>query len=102
MAETIERNEATRYVRVYICILILAGLQFLIGYSHLSITEKFILMLIVAVSEAGLGVLFFMHMWAEKRWFLIVVAVVTVFVLCSLQFSWPDSFRLLTCGGKCS
>jgi cytochrome c oxidase subunit IV len=102
MPEHVEKSETVRYVWVYICILILAGLQFLIGYSHLSILQKFILMLIVAVSEAALGVLFFMHLWAEKRWFIVVVAVVTVFVLISLQYSWPDSFRLLSCGGKCS
>ena len=32
-------------------------------------------MLFVAIAEAGLAVLFFMHLWAEKRGFLMFVLV---------------------------
>lgn len=86
----------------YACILALAGLQFVVAYSKLDASQMLVRMLLLAFCEAVIGVLFFMHLWGEKRRFVLFVAVITLFVLASMQFGWPDSFRLLTCGGKCS
>jgi len=44
--------------------------------------------------EAGLALLFFMHLWAENRGLLWFVVVFTVFVLLAMQYGWTDSFRL--------
>lgn len=82
-----------KYIAVYICILILAGVQFAIGYEHIDVTSMFARMLFVALAEAGLAVMFFMHMWAEKRTFLIAVAIFTMFVLGAMQYGWTDAFR---------
>ena len=38
-----------KYIVIYACILVLAGLQFVIGYSHIDITAKFARMLFVAI-----------------------------------------------------
>jgi heme/copper-type cytochrome/quinol oxidase subunit 4 len=92
----------SQYIVVYICILVLAGLQFVIAYSSLTPHKMLARMLFVAGVEAVLGVMFFMHLWAEKRGFVIFVAVFTLFVLAAMQYGWTDSFRLITCGGKCS
>lgn len=86
----------------YACILALAGLQFVVAYSKLNASRMLVLMLLLAFCEAVIGVLFFMHLWGEKRGFVLFVAVITLFVLTAMQYGWPDSFRLLTCGGKCS
>jgi len=107
MAGTPELRESQtrgvgRYVLVYFCILIIAALQFMVAYSNLSAYEMLLRLLPLATFEAILAVLFFMHLWTEKRWFVVSVIVVTLFVLASLQYPWTDSFRLLTCGGKCS
>jgi succinate-acetate transporter protein len=59
-------------------------------------------MLSVSLIEAGVAVMFFMHLWSEKRGFLLFVVVFTIFVLLSMQFGWTDSFRLVHCGGYCS
>jgi cytochrome c oxidase subunit IV len=91
-----------RYILVYFCILILAALQFMVAYSNLSAYQMLLRLLPLAVLEAILAVLFFMHLLAEKRWFVVSVVVLTLFVLISLQYSWTDSFRLLECGGRCS
>ena len=45
--------------------------------------------------EAGLALMFFMHLWAENRGLLLFVAITTIFVLAAMQYSWPDSFRML-------
>jgi len=83
-----------KYVAIYVCILILASAQFVIAYSHLDTTAMFARMLFVALAEAGLALMFFMHLWAEKRGFFVFVVVFTGFVLLAMQYGWTDSYRM--------
>jgi cytochrome c oxidase subunit IV len=85
-----------RDLAVYICLLALAALQFFIAYQNIDASQKLIRMLIVACVEAALAQLFFMHLWSEKRAFMVVVIVVTVAVLLGMQYGWTDSFRMVT------
>ena len=91
-----------KYLVVYLCILALAGLQFVIAYQDISASQMFRRMFSVAMVEAGLAVMFFMHLWSEKRGFLLFVLVFTISVLLAMQYGWTDSFRLVHCGGYCS
>lgn len=91
-----------KYLIVYLCTLSLAGLQFLIAYQDITTAQMFRRMLSVAVVEAAVAIMFFMHLWSEKRRFLIFVVLFTIFVLLSMQFGWSDSFRLAHCAGYCS
>jgi heme/copper-type cytochrome/quinol oxidase subunit 4 len=84
-----------KYLVVYIAILILAGLQFVIAYQHIDGSQMFARMFFIALAEAGLGLMFFMHLWEEKRGLLLFVAVFTIFVVAAMQYGWPDSFRML-------
>ena len=81
-------------IAVYICLLVLAGLQFLIGMQNISATQMFVRMLGVAVIEGGVALLFFMHLSENRglRWFVLIF---TVAVLLGLQYGWTDSFRLI-------
>jgi heme/copper-type cytochrome/quinol oxidase subunit 4 len=83
-----------KYVAIYVCILVLAALQFVIAYSHMDATKMFFRMLVVAVVEAALALLFFMHLWAEKRGFMWFVIIFTGFVLLAMQYGWTDSHRM--------
>jgi cytochrome c oxidase subunit IV len=85
----------TKFLVVYACILILAGLQFVIAYQHIDGAEMFARMLAIAIIEGGLAVMFFMHLGSEKRAFVIFVAIFTLFVLAAMQYGWTDSFRML-------
>jgi len=78
---------------VYLCIVALAGIQFVIAYQDISASQMFVRMLTVAVIEAGLALLFFMHLSENRglRWFVLVF---TVAVILGLQYGWTDSFRL--------
>lgn len=78
---------------VYLCILALAGLQFVIAYQNISASQMFVRMLSLAVIEAALALLFFMHL-SENRGLLWFVAIFTIFVLLAMQYGWTDSFRL--------
>jgi cytochrome c oxidase subunit IV len=87
-------NGIGKYLLVYICILVIAGLQFVVAYQNIDGGQMLTRMLILAFVEAALGVLFFMHLWEEKRALLWFVVIFTVSVLLTMQYSWTDSFRL--------
>jgi len=80
-------------IAVYVCLLALAALQFVIAYQSLSVRQMFERMLIVAIVEAGLALLFFMHLADNRglRWFVIIF---TVAIILGMQYGWTDSFRL--------
>jgi len=81
---------------VYVCLLALAGLQFVIAYQKIDASQMFWRMLTVSCVEAGLAMLFFMHLWSEKRTFLWFVLIFTISVLLGMQYGWTDSFRMVT------
>jgi caa(3)-type oxidase subunit IV len=87
-------DTAGKYLVIYACLLVLAALQFVVAYSHVDRTAMFARMLLIAIAEAGLALLFFMHLWAEKRGFLLFVLVFTGFILLALQYGWTDSDRM--------
>jgi cytochrome c oxidase subunit IV len=80
---------------IYVCLLVLAGVQFVIAYQNIDASQMVTRMLIVACIEAGLAALFFMHLWTEKRSLLVFVLVFTVSVLLGMQYGWTDSTRML-------
>jgi len=89
-------DSITKYLVIYACLLVLATLQFFIAYAHLDTSAMFARMLLVAIAEAGLAIMFFMHLWAEKRGFLLFVIIFTGFVLLAMQYGWTDSNRMDT------
>src|SRR5258708_10359066 len=78
---------------VYLSILALAGIKFVIAYQDIIASQMLVRMLIVAIVEAALALLFFMHLW-ENRGLLWFFVIFTVFVLLAMQYGWTDSFRL--------
>ena len=79
--------------------LALAALQFVIAYQSIDGSQVSVRMLIVAIVEAGLALLFFMHL-VENRGLLWFVVIFTVFVLLAMQYGWTDSFRILSGAGQ--
>ena len=95
---TAEQHKSTgigKDLAVYVCLLALAGLQFVIAYQNIDASQMFWRMLTVACVEAALAVLFFMHLWSEKRAFLWFVLIFTISVLLGMQYGWTDAFRML-------
>jgi caa(3)-type oxidase subunit IV len=80
---------------VYACLLALAGFQFLIAFQNIDTGQMLVRMLAVAIVEAGLALMFFMHLGSEKRGFALFVVVFTVFVLLAMQYGWTDSTRMV-------
>src|SRR5580658_8091327 len=78
---------------VYVCLLVLAGIQFVIAYQDISTSQMFVRMLSVAIIEGGLALLFFMHLSENRglRWFVVIF---TVAVILGMQYGWSDAFRI--------
>ena len=94
-AEQHKSNKIGKDLAIYVCLLILAGFQFVIAYQNISASQMLTRMLAVACIEAGLAALFFMHLWREKRAFLLFVAIFTISVLLGMQYGWTDSSRMV-------
>jgi heme/copper-type cytochrome/quinol oxidase subunit 4 len=79
---------------VFVCILALAGIQFIIAYQDISASQMLVRMLSVAIIEAGLALLFFMHLSENRglKWFVLIFLVA---VTLGMQYGWTDSFRLV-------
>ena len=95
-AEQHKSNGIGKDLAIYFCLLILAGMQFVIAYQKIDASQMFTRMLAVACVEAGLAALFFMHLWTEKLGFLLFVAIFTISVLLTMQYGWTDSFRMVS------
>jgi caa(3)-type oxidase subunit IV len=92
-AEAQKSRSMSKDLMVYVCLLVLAGIQFVIAYQSISPGQMFTRMLVVAVIEASLALLFFMHL-ADNRGLLWFVVIFNVFVLLAMQYGWTDAFRL--------
>ncbi|MGA9981321.1 MAG: cytochrome C oxidase subunit IV family protein [Candidatus Sulfotelmatobacter sp.] len=88
------KSSAGRDIGVYACLVALAAIQFFIAYQNISSSQMFVRMLIVAIVEAGLALLFYMHLWDNRglKWFVIIF---TVAVILGMQYGWTDSFRII-------
>ena len=87
-------GSARRDIAIYICLLVLAGIQFIIAYQDISTSQMFARMLTVAIIEGGLALLFFMHLSENRglRWFVVIF---TLAVILGMQYGWTDSYRLI-------
>jgi heme/copper-type cytochrome/quinol oxidase subunit 4 len=93
-ADTPKSGGMTRDLIVYVCLLALAGIQFVIAYQDISSSQMFERMLLVAIVEAGLALFFFMHLSDNRglRWFVMIFTVAVIF---GMQYGWPDASRLI-------
>jgi caa(3)-type oxidase subunit IV len=80
---------------VYVCILALSGLQVVLAYQHAPGAQLLVRMLAVALIQAGLGVMYFMHLLDERKNLRLALIPATIFVLLMMNMIWSDSFRLL-------
>jgi caa(3)-type oxidase subunit IV len=81
---------------VYLCLLALAALQIIQAYSASGEGRGLVArLLVVAIIQALIAVLFFMHLKSARSSLVWFVAVFTLFVLAAMQYGWTDSFRII-------
>jgi caa(3)-type oxidase subunit IV len=90
-----QSGELRKDIIVYFCLLAISVLQFAQAYSSGEGRGLMARLLIVAAVQALIAVLFFMHLRSERRSLILFVAIFVLFVLATMNYGWPDSFRLL-------
>lgn len=82
------------YVGVWIGLLIIAGVEVLLTYSGLSTGALLAVLLILAICEAGIALMYFMHLKYERSTLFWSLIPVTIFVLLLMDHLWADALRL--------
>lgn len=84
-----------KYLIVYGALVILAALEFIIGYRNIHGGAMAVRLVTFGALETILVVGYFMNLSSERRAFLKFVAYFMLFVLAMMNMIWTDSFRLL-------
>jgi cytochrome c oxidase subunit IV len=100
MSETVANHDpkAGFYVGVWIGLLCIAGLEVFLTYRGLSTHTLLASLLLLAVIESAIGVLYFMHLKFERRVMMWSILLSIVFVLLMMNQIWPDAYRMTTIG----
>ena len=83
------------YVYVWLGLVLIAGIEVLLTYRGFSTGELLAILLILAACEAGIALLYFMHLKYERPTLFWSLIPVTLFVLFMMNHLWADSLRLV-------
>ena len=84
-----------RYVIVWLALVLIVAVEVLLTRAHLPTGTLLAALLSLALIEAGIGLLYFMHLKYERPILLWSVIITLVFVFVMLNQLWPDAMRLL-------
>jgi cytochrome c oxidase subunit IV len=87
------------YVAVWLGSISLVGAEVLLAYAHLRTPVLLGALLALAIFEAGVALLFFMHLKYERPTLFWTLIPALVFVLLMMDHFWPDALRLTTLRG---
>jgi cytochrome c oxidase subunit IV len=82
------------YVAIWVGLLCIVGIEVLLTYKHLPETQLLPFLLILAFIEAGIAVLYFMHLKYERPSLFWSLIPALLFVLFMMDHIWPDALRL--------
>jgi cytochrome c oxidase subunit IV len=100
MSDTVANHDPKTgfYVGVWIGLLCIAGLEVFLTYQGLSTHALLAWLLLLAVIESAIGVLYFMHLKFERRAMMWSILLSIIFVLLMMNQIWPDAYRMTTIG----
>ena len=83
------------YVLVWIALLAIVTVEVLLTYSGITVHERLAAVLGLAVVEAGIALMYFMHLRYERKLFWALIPAL-VFVFIMMDHLWPDAIRMFT------
>jgi cytochrome c oxidase subunit IV len=95
MTETRAEPSMNLYVMIWVALLVIVGAEVGLTYMHLSTGTQLAMLLVLAFIEAGLGVMYFMHLKYERAILFWSLVPTLLFVLFMMDHLWPDALRLL-------
>jgi heme/copper-type cytochrome/quinol oxidase subunit 4 len=88
------------YVGVWIGLLCIAGIEVFLTYRGFSTHMLLAALLILAFIEAGIGLLYFMHLKYDRPILLWSFVLFVTFVLLMMNQFWPDAYRMVSLGPR--
>ncbi len=94
---TTESSENTikKYLPVYFILLLIPAIEVFLAYRNFAIPTLVVFFLVLSISGATLGVMYFMHLGDERRSLFLTLIPALIFVLLLMNVIWSDSLRLL-------
>jgi cytochrome c oxidase subunit IV len=83
------------YIYVWIGLVAIAGVEVLLTYQGFSTAKLLAILLILAICEAGIALMYFMHLKYEQSTLFWSLIPVTIFVLLMMDHFWADALRLV-------
>jgi len=83
------------YVAVWIALLAIVVVEVALTMAHWPTPRLFAALLALALIEAGIGLLYFMHLRFERAILFWCVVPTVVFALLLMDHIWPDAYRML-------
>jgi heme/copper-type cytochrome/quinol oxidase subunit 4 len=82
------------YGTILVGLLCIVGIEVFSTYRHMSTRQLLLALLICAFVEAGIAVMYFMHLKDERPSLLWSLILALAFVLFMMDHIWPDALRL--------
>jgi heme/copper-type cytochrome/quinol oxidase subunit 4 len=84
----------TGYVAIWVGLLCIVGIETFLTTLHISVRSLIASLVILAFVEAGIALLYFMHLRYEKPNLFWTLVPVVIFVLFMMNHIWPDAYRV--------
>jgi len=82
------------YAMIWAALLCIAGVEVFMTYRGFSTITLLVTLLILAIVEAGIALLYFMHLKYDRPLLLWSFVISVVFVLLMMNQVWPDAYRM--------
>ena|SRR6267378_4792866 len=83
------------YLVVWVALILIVGLEVFLTYERLAAGTLLACLLGLALIEAALGVMYFMHLRYERPALFLSLIPYLLFALVLMDHFWPDALRLM-------
>jgi len=95
MTPTAHEPGLRTYVGIWIALLAIVAIEVALTLAHWPTTKLLAALLALAMTEAAIALLYFMHLRYERRILFWCVVPTVGFALLLMDHIWPDAFRAL-------
>jgi heme/copper-type cytochrome/quinol oxidase subunit 4 len=94
VTETNHEPGMTGYISIWVGLLCIVGIETFLTTLHISTHRLLAALLLLAFLEAGIALLYFMHLKYEKPNLFWTLVPAVIFVLFMMNHIWPDAHRV--------
>jgi len=94
VTETNHEPGMTGYITIWVGLLCIVGIETFLATLHISTHRLLAALLMLAFLEAGIALLYFMHLRYEKPSLFWSLVPAVIFVLFMMNHIWPDAYRV--------